>query len=237
MQNTISTKIVNGKPYKARVVTAGLRTEVTQHSNVRFYGGQRLYTPIRNNSIKNKRKDSISRAQKKIRLLTFSNSKKIAPLLVRLSYAEHITSRKVAQEDMAKFMRSLRARYPYIKYLYVFEFTKLGRIHAHILIFGLAYIPFSEIETLWGKGGTRVERSKGREQTGNYVGKYCGKALSSKKSSRGYSVSQNLEKPVIDYMDCFINEKGEWSLQHSHIRGNVNQFITISIYKYDVHRR
>lgn len=210
----------------------GHRIEETVFSGYRYKGVQRKVQPERNVLKKTRRKDNTKRAQNKIRHLTFSNSVRLAPLLIRLSYAKNMQCRQTAQKDFSRFIRTLRSRYPYIKYLYVFEYQKRGAIHVHMLLFESGFIPFSEIENLWIPGGTRVERVRSRERAGNYVGKYCGKALTTKKFTRGYSVSHNLTKPEIRYAEKALSFSTAYSLQKTYQICIMGMFITKNIYSY-----
>lgn len=217
--------------YKVRQVHMGKRVEETVFNHYHYKGVQRKVTPVRNSNTR-KRKDNIKRSQNRIRSLTFTNSVRLAPLLIRLSYAENMQCRKTAQKDFARFIRTLRSRYPYIKYLYVFEYQKRGAIHIHMLLFESGFLPFNEIEMLWPHGGTRVERVRSRERAGNYVGKYCGKALSVQKFLRGYSVSHNLEKPEIHYGLETLKVSTAYTLAKTITICKLGLFITKNIYSY-----
>jgi len=73
-----------------------------------------------------------------------------------------------------KFMRKLRAKYKFLKYLTVPEFQKRGAVHYHILC-NLPYITQSELQKLWPYGFSKINAVKSTTHLALYLVKYLSK--------------------------------------------------------------
>lgn len=88
-----------------------------------------------------------------------------------------------------------------LKYLAVLERQKRKAWHAHILLFGVPYVPHDKLLNLWGHGGVRINKVDvdSKENRGRYVTKYfekgIGQELLESFGKKAYLSSRNLQRP------------------------------------------
>jgi hypothetical protein len=90
-----------------------------------------------------------------------------------------------------------------LRYLAVPEFTKIGRIHYHVVLFNLPFTKWKMLEDTWNNGFIKINRCDDVTNLGAYVSKYMTKESDERlKGKKRYFCSKNLFKPAE-----FINEK------------------------------
>jgi len=147
---------------------------------------------------------SISRARLRLLRLVESNShdEDFLTVFLTLTYAEHITDLQKSNIEFKNFLKRLNYYVGVkLKYVAVPEWTKIGRIHYHILFFNLPFIPKEIIEKKWGHGFTRIEVVKGIENNGLYLAKYFAKSARERSTTnkKAYFCSRGLLRPIDIY--------------------------------------
>ena len=129
-------------------------------------------------SIKRKKKNLKQKRVDVMRLIS-TNFHPGLTKFVTLTFREHVTDRAEAMKEFKNFMKRLNYRQraknrPDIKYLGVIEYTKIGRIHFHVVLFNCAYIPKNELADVWGNGYVKINNIKGMDGSAvaRYVTKY-----------------------------------------------------------------
>lgn len=128
---------------------------------------------------------------------------------VTLTYAEHVTDIVEADKHFKAFIRKVRKHYgKKFKYLAVREFTKIGRIHFHLLID--FEVPDDKTEeeikalecywhkSFWRHGWVDIKRLNHVDNVGAYLVKYMTKEISIEafKGHKVYLCSKGLERPI-----------------------------------------
>lgn len=118
-----------------------------------------------------------------------------------LTFAEHVTDIKNANYEFKKFIQRLnyelfQTKTSNIRYLGVIEFTKIKRIHYHVIIFNVPYIRADDIAKIWGNGFIKINEIKHVDNVGAYVCKYMTKDNEQLDSNKSYFTSRNLFKPL-----------------------------------------
>jgi len=226
--------------YNVKTVVAGNYAEQTEYPSNRWKGytisdlGQKRKHGERRKTVVNKTrlKKNVKRARDKIRYLIHANTKAVKPLFLTNTYAENEQRRHVAQEDVRKFTRLLRKKVPNVQYLYVFEKQKRGAYHVHMVIFGVHFISWEELQSMWPKGSIKIKKHKWSRNTGNYMGKYIGKEENNIRNVRLYSRSRNLEKENLDFgmnslLDCYT-----WVLEKKKMYSTINGLYILKQFRY-----
>ena len=97
-------------------------------------------------------------------------------LFVTLTYRgeEQTNDPKKIHTDFKKFWRTLSARYSAadLSYISIVEPHASGKFHIHVLLLAKGvehlYIPFTELEEIWGHGNAKVERLEDIDHMGAY---------------------------------------------------------------------
>lgn len=132
------------------------------------------------------------------------NKKVLPPTFLTLTFAEHVTNLKKANEYHGLFLRKLNylashgKKNAFLHYVVVPELTKQKRVHYHILFFNLRYIKKEEIEKTWGHGFIKVKKAKDEDHTIEYLLKYITKETDRvwPEGSKRYSTSRGLRRPI-----------------------------------------
>lgn len=165
----------------------------------------------------------LSRARKHVRRLINANigqyGAEFTAKFLTLTFAEHVTDIEGANYEFKKFIKRMNynlfsSKKAVLKYLAVIEFTKIGRIHYHVILFNIPYVKADEIAEIWGNGFIKINKIAGVTNVGAYVCKYMTKDNWDLLSKKSYFTSKNLYKPV-EIIDKKIVENLQNSLQFS----------------------
>lgn len=109
-------------------------------------------------------------------------------------------SREEAMTEFKQFVQRLKYYYgSKFKYIGVIELQKSGRIHFHVILFGLPYIRQKELDKIWDNGRVDIRAVTDYKDLSGYVVKYIQKTLSSSnfipKHKKFYICSRGLIKP------------------------------------------
>lgn len=187
-----------------------------------------VWRNTRENYVKEKkterRWDSISRARERLydviecNLGIYPNP----PIFLTLTFAQNIDSLQKANPLFTAFIRKLNT-YLRIKtrYVAVPEFQQRGAVHYHVLFFNLPFIHYDKIQTMWGHGFSRIEKTKHVKNISAYVAKYLSKETFDKRlygqraffSSRGLLRSEvirdriEIEEVITNYKQTSLDKK------------------------------
>lgn len=123
---------------------------------------------------------------------------------ITLTFAEHITTLKDANADFKKFVQ--RANYAIygsaksnLKYVAIPEFTKIGRVHYHVIFFNLPFVKANEFSKIWAKGFIKINKIDQVDNVGAYVTKYMTKENDDPRleGQKSYMPSKGLLSPEV----------------------------------------
>jgi len=142
---------------------------------------------------------NLNQTKHKIRRLVNCNLSTLTKFLT-LTFAEHITDLKESNLFFKKFILRLSYKFPDLKYIAVPEFTKIGRVHYHILL-NLPFVPQKELEKIWSHGIVFIESIDKMDDLGLYISKYISKfeSLPQYRGKKKYFHSKNLLTPIFYY--------------------------------------
>ena len=197
-----------------KIIISNSRLEVYRYNNYSFkIGKKRNYNNGRRgnselskeekeiNTIRRRKTTLIDARNKIIRLIKCNEDLRT---FITLTYASNVDF-ETSKEHLKKFFRKLKNDYADLKYLWVLELTKVGRVHYHILTnidFGIPYkdkkqkkteehkrIERDIAEKYWAHGFIDI-RNLGAEvdNVALYVSCYLVKDLLDKKELRGQRV-------------------------------------------------
>lgn len=134
-------------------------------------------------------------------------------IMATLTFKEDVQTYKIAINKWRNFMRRMKRKYADISYICVWERTKKGRIHFHVL-FDLN-IDVSVLRELWGYGYvwiSKIKNGEGKLKSIHYMTKYMCKSIQERiecgesvRGERFFFCSKNLEKPKIEKLEEWIN--------------------------------
>lgn len=196
------------KSYNSKVVISGDIIEIYEYSRPVLEGyddtkknskGREVEANEENKKIN--RAKALMRSRRDLRRLINSNIHMygVESKFVTLTFAEHITTFEVANYEFKKFRQRLEYELGFkLKYAVVPEFTKIGRIHFHLVMFNIPFIRNSKLQKIWSNGFVRINRIESVDNVGAYVCKYMTKdnvdgRLQGKKC---YFTSRGLYKPI-----------------------------------------
>lgn len=100
----------------------------------------------------------------------------MSELFVTLTYKENMQDTEKLHNDYKKFTQRLRYKYKNIEMLAVVEPQERGAWHLHCLIKDKKgkqlYIPFEEMDKIWGHGATTTKRLVDCDNVGAYLTAY-----------------------------------------------------------------
>lgn len=196
------------KSYTSKVIVSGDIVEFYEYDvpilvgyDIKDYHGCGRCFEANEEDKKNNRAKALTRAQRDLRRLVNSNINKydIESKFVTLTFSAHITTFEVANYEFKKFRQRLEYELGFkLKYVVVPEFTKIGRIHFHLVMFNMPFIRNSKLCEIWSNGFIKINKIDNIANVGAYVCKYITKAntdvrLQGKKS---YFSSRGLYKPI-----------------------------------------
>lgn len=206
------------KSYSKKVIACGDIIEVYEYAlpiledfdNSKSKGKGRRCTADEAEQIKN-RELVLHRARRDLRRLINSNINMygVGSKFVTLTFREHVTTFEQANYEWKKFRQRLEDYLEkYIRYVVVPEFTKIGRIHYHVVFFDIPYIQNKKLQDIWGQGYVKINAIENVDNVGAYVCKYMTKGEESEekeqnsiendrlKGKKCYFSSRRLYKPV-----------------------------------------
>ena len=156
------------------------------------------------------RKRSLRRAKQKIRRSINANhmqyGEQFTSKFLTLTFGDHVTDLKVANYEFTKFMQRLNylifgSKKANIKYTVVWELTKSGRIHYHLIIYNIPFTKVDEIANTWGNGFVKINKISDVDNVGAYIGEYLGGAEEGQAKEefygqKSYFGSRGLFKPI-----------------------------------------
>lgn len=156
-----------------------------------------------------KRDDNISRTRTRIKRLVNSNLD--LNKFVTLTFADNLKDIKTANRHFTNFIKKLKNKFSYLKYLAIIEFQKRGAVHYHFLC-NLEYLPNAKLKEIWGHGFVRINKIKDVSNLGAYVCKYLNKDAGNKKmfGQKKYFYSKNLEEPQEFFNQKTINQLSDF---------------------------
>lgn len=132
--------------------------------------------------------------------------KNLTSKFLTLTFAEDIRDLDVANKKFTDFIRRLnyylyKERKNRLKYTAVWELTKKGRIHYHVIFYNLPFIKIDEIVKIWGNGIAYINAIDKVNNVGIYVAKYMSKSderylQKQYKDKKRYFNSAGLKKPI-----------------------------------------
>lgn len=143
------------------------------------------------------------------------------PSICTLTYAEHETSPRNGFHDLRNFILRMRKSGIYCTYIAVPEYQKSGRLHLHLLMWGLPPNVASRTDStgqiihgterknrriakIWGKGFVDIVQTDGSERLASYLAKYFTKAYNDPRfiGIRLFHRSRDIPKPFIYNGSC-----------------------------------
>jgi len=143
-------------------------------------GGRKMKDEKKELNLSNRRRVLLA-VKNRIQRLAWSNFD-VNDKFITLTFSEHITDVQKANLDFKEFIKRLRKKYGFFRYLAVIELMKSGRIHYH-MISNLPFIenraPDRKLEKLWGRGTVTINRMEDCKNIFDYVAKYINKSMKS----------------------------------------------------------
>jgi hypothetical protein len=170
------TKLVNYDFKKINVF------EVTTYENGVWQGyinpnGGRKMSEENKELNKENRVKVLRRIKNKVKKLAFCNFDENSKFIT-LTFKENITDTKIANYEFNKFIKRLRDKVGYFRYLAVIEYQKRGAVHYHMLS-NMDYLPAKELQDIWNNGFIRINRMNDCKNIYEYVAKYLKKSMKS----------------------------------------------------------
>lgn len=171
------------------------------------------------------REQVLKRARTNLRRIVNANCNKYGQefrsKFVTLTFRDHITTFEVANYEFKKFVKRLNykvfgSKKANLRYTVVPEFSKIGRIHFHVIFYNLPYIKANVLSEVWANGFIKINAIDNVTNVGAYICKYLTKdyddeRLQGKKcyfNSRGlFKPKEITEKNRIDTVAAALPEK------------------------------
>jgi hypothetical protein len=154
-----------------------------------------------------KRLENLKKSKSRIKDIVRCNVEKFSSFrskFITLTFAKDISLR-LAKEYFRQFIKRLNNFLGFhLAYLCVYEYTKRGRPHFHLIGFNMPYLKNLVLAKIWGKGFVRINVISGLNGAVKYVSKYLTKLdfrMLQDVGSRIYTTSRNLARPVIFRLD------------------------------------
>ena len=195
--------------YKNKVIKSGDVYEIYTYEKPIYKGfegkGGRHHQDNTSDEVKEQNRERVlARNQKDIRRIVNSNFNQWGELskFLTLTFKDDIRDLKEANALFSDFVYRINyhifgTKKSALKYLCVPEFTKKGRVHYHVAIFNMPYVPHKRLMELWGNGGLNIKKISQVDNVGAYICKYLSKDMAEKlKGKKCYFTSRGLKKPV-----------------------------------------
>jgi len=190
-----------------KVWISGYRTDLFSYERrPHAFGRPKGYSVPRYRKGIKRRADNAARSRDSFRRLVASNLLgDNAPALCTLTFAREVTVDE-SYSALKRFVRCIeKLGFQGFKYISVIEYQKKGRIHFHLLIWGLPeYVAESErqlrnLQRLWQRGFVDCRKTDGSIKLASYMAKYLFKSMRDPRygGERAYSASRNVLRPVL----------------------------------------
>lgn len=200
------------KSYNSKVIASGDIIEVYEYKNPilegfdnsKSKGKGRKCVADDEEQLKN-RELVLQRARRDLRRLINSNIHMygVRSKFVTLTFREHVTTFNQANYEWKKFRQRLEDYLEkYIRYAVVPEFTKIGRIHFHVVFFDLPYIQNKKLQDIWGQGFVKINAIDNVDNVGAYVCKYMTKGEESEEKE-----SKSIENDRLKGKKCYFSSR------------------------------
>jgi hypothetical protein len=138
---------------------------------------------------------SLNRTRQSIRRLVNSNPE--LHKFLTLTFSDNVRDLDFAHCRFRLFLKKLRRKNKFFKYIAVVEFQKRGAVHYHVLC-NLQYMKASQIGKIWGNGFIKVNKIKDINNLGHYISKYLQKDIFDKRliGRKAYFTSRNINRPI-----------------------------------------
>lgn len=152
-----------------------------------------------------RRKRNIMVTKRKLRRLISANvgQHRHTDKFVTLTFKGDPPTREKVCYKFKEFMRKMYKLYGKFEYIAVIEIGAVnGRLHIHMITFGLKYIKRDDLESIWKHGFIDIKKIHEINDVENYILKYIEKTLEGDyigKGQRFYFPSQGLKKPIESY--------------------------------------
>jgi len=163
----------------------------------------------------NRRRDNIRAMRAKFKRIVWALLKnhKDKPAFVTLTYGAPVFDLKEAYVDFRLAMYRFKNQYPNFEYVAVPEFQQNGRVHFHMLVWGIPlYHVLTERETrhladIWGNGFLDVLPTDGSNKLGSYMAKYMTKACVDPRTygQKAYTRNKNQQVEILQFWAREIN--------------------------------
>lgn len=195
-----------GKFSNVKVIKTGNIYEVYQYEKPYFFNfGSREKNGFEEIEItKIDRKDSIFRAQAKVRRLVNANAFVWGqmPIFVTYTFRENLQDMKKASVLFRAHIRAMKQKHcSSLRYLAVPERQKRGAVHYHVVYFDLPFMQGIKriFESNWQHGFLQIKAIKHVRNVGAYISKYFSKGWLDErvKGSKSYFTSEGLYQPIV----------------------------------------
>lgn len=157
---------------------------------------------------------SIERTKRQIKRLVNANinQNKNSDKFITLTFEGDDPTRKKTCYKFKEFARKMRNLFGRFDYLAVIEAGIInGRLHIHLIAFGLEYIKKDDLAKIWNNGFVDIKEIRNVRNVENYLLKYLEKAFEDGYIAKGekfYFVSQGLKKPIERFYedDYFLHD-------------------------------
>jgi hypothetical protein len=196
------------KSYNSKVVVSGDFIEIYEYdrsvlegySIKEYHNCGRCFDANKEDKALNRSK-TLTRARRELKRVINSNiyMYDVESKFVTLTFAEHVTTFEVANYEFKKFRQRLEYELHFkLKYAVVPEFTKIGRIHFHLVMFNVPFIRNSKLRNIWSNGFVKINKIENVDNVGAYVCKYMTKDNVDErlKGKKCYFTSRGLYKPI-----------------------------------------
>jgi len=191
-----------------KVIQSGKRVETFEYDRYpqggRPFGKRTAPNPYRKNV--GRRRDNALRARENFRRLVAANlGGNVSPAFITLTFAFDVGT-KAAFKNLKRFAERLRrTRFPTLRYIAVVEWQKRGRLHFHLLVWGIDEKTIAterktrNLQRVWLRGYLDARPSDGHPRLATYMAKYLFKAMSDIRygHQKAYTTSRNVVRPLL----------------------------------------
>lgn len=170
-------------------------------------GGKGRKKDFKSNDYSDNRKQVLQRASTNLRRVINSNAgmygKEFSSKFMTLTFDRHVTDIQEANYCFTKFIKRLNyklfdTKKANLRYSAVIEFTENDRIHYHVIIYNMPYVPANELGMIWDNGFIKINRIDRVDNVGAYICKYMSKDNQDERlqGKKCYFNSRGLFKPI-----------------------------------------
>jgi len=162
-----------------------------------------------------RRADNVSAMRSRFKRIVWSLLKdnKEKPAFMTLTYGSPVFSLKDAYVDFRLAMYRFAREYPGFQYVAVPEFQQNGRVHFHLLVWGIPlFHVLTERETryladIWGNGFLDIIPTNGSNKLGSYMAKYMTKCAYDPRTygQKAYTRNRNQQIEILQFWARELN--------------------------------